>query len=136
LTIDPGVTVQFDAIAGNKLNVQGALVANGTVTQTITLTGVVTSPGSWGGISAIGTAATPAHVNLNYVTLDYGGASGSYGAQLFADQAVVSITHSLIVTVRAMVCIPPCMAYSTPMLPTSWVTAKTPSNLTSHPRIC
>jgi hypothetical protein len=96
LTIDPGVTVQFDAISGNKLNVQGALVANGTVTQPITLTGVVASPGSWGGISAIGTAATPAQVNLNYVTLDYGGASGSYGAQVYADEAVVSITHSLI----------------------------------------
>ena len=96
LTIDPGVTVQFDALAGNKLNVQGALVANGTVTQTITLTGVTASPGSWGGISAIGTAITPAQVNLNYVTLDYGGVSGSYGAQVYADQAVVTITHSLI----------------------------------------
>ena len=40
--------------------------------------------------------AAPAHVNLNYVTLDYGGVSGSSGAQVYADQAVVSITHSLI----------------------------------------
>ena len=64
--------------------------------QPITLTGVVASPGSWGGISAIGTVIAPAHVNLNYVTLDYGGVSGSSGAQVYADQAVVSITHSLI----------------------------------------
>ncbi|HEX7432746.1 MAG TPA: Ig-like domain-containing protein [Anaerolineaceae bacterium] len=96
LTIDPGVTVQFDAITGNKLNVQGALVANGTATQEIILTGVVASPGSWGGISAFGSASVPAHVNLTYVTLDYGGGSGSYGAEVYADQAVVSITHSLI----------------------------------------
>jgi len=41
LTIDPDVTVQFVAGAGNKLNVQGALVANGTITQPITLTGQV-----------------------------------------------------------------------------------------------
>jgi hypothetical protein len=96
LTIDPGVTVQFDAVAGNKLNVQGTLIASGTVTQTITLTGVVASPGTWDGISANGIVGTPAHVNLNYVTLDYGGVSGSSGAQVYADQAVVMITHSLV----------------------------------------
>ena len=76
LTIDRGVSVQLDAVAGNKLNVQGALIASGTVTQTITLTGVVASPGSWDGISAIGTADAPASVNLNDVTLDYGGVGG------------------------------------------------------------
>ena len=96
LTIDPGVSVQFAAAAGNKLNVQGALVANGTVTQTITLTGATTSPGSWGGISAVGTAILPARVELDYASLDYGGASGSYGAQVYADQAAITITHSLI----------------------------------------
>ena len=67
LTIDPGVTVQFAAVATNKLNIQGTLVANGTVTQPITLTGLVATKGSWGGISAIGTVAAPAHVNLDYV---------------------------------------------------------------------
>ncbi len=96
LTIDPGVTVQFDAVAGNNLNVQGTLIASGTVTQTITFIGVVASPGSWDGISAIGIVSAPALVNLNYVTLDYGGVSGSSGAQVYADQAVVTITHSLV----------------------------------------
>src|SRR5689334_8428187 len=39
LTIDPGVTVQFDTTAGNRnLVINGALHANGTVTQTITFT--------------------------------------------------------------------------------------------------
>jgi len=96
LTIDPGVTVQFDAVPGNKLNVQGVLIASGTVTQTITLTGVEASPGSWGGLSANGMVNAPALINLNYVTLDYGGVSGSSGAQVYADQAVLTITHSLI----------------------------------------
>ena len=97
LTIQPGVTVRFENAANNNLNVMGALSAIGTLTQPITFTGVVATPGSWGGLSANNTAPAPALVNLNYVTLDYGGIiTGSYGAQLYADQAVVTITHSLI----------------------------------------
>ncbi len=96
LTIDPGVTVQFDALAGNKLNLQGVLVANGTAAQGITLTGLTASPGSWGGINAVGTSLDPALVTLNYVTLDYGGVAGSSGAQIYADHTVLSINHSLI----------------------------------------
>ncbi len=96
LTIEPGVTVQFEKSDGNRLNVSGELVAIGMPTEPITFTGVVTTPGSWGGLSANNTAIAPAHVNLSYVTLDYGGVNGSYGAQLYADQAVVTITHSLI----------------------------------------
>ena len=96
LTIDPGVNVQFANSVNNKFNVQGTLVANGTDSQRITFTGLVATPGSWGGISAVGTAITPAHVNLNYVTLDYGGGSGSSGAQVYADRTVLSITNSLI----------------------------------------
>jgi len=97
LTIQPGVTVRFQNAANNNLNVMGALSAIGTLTQPITFTGVVPTPGSWGGLSANNTALAPAIVNLDYVTLDYGGViTGSYGAQLYADQAVVTITHSLI----------------------------------------
>jgi hypothetical protein len=47
LTIEPGVTVQFENGVGNKLNVLGALSAIGTLTQPITFTGVVATPGSW-----------------------------------------------------------------------------------------
>jgi hypothetical protein len=75
----------------------GALSAIGTLTQPITFTSVVPIPGSWGGLSAINTIISPARVNLSYVTLDYGGViTGSSGAQLYAYQAVVTITHSLI----------------------------------------
>jgi len=96
LTIEPGVTVQFDNLGTNRLNVSGALSAIGTPTQPITFTGVVATPGSWGGLSATNTAIAPAHVNLSYVTLDYGGVNGSDRAQFYTDQAVVTITHSLI----------------------------------------
>lgn len=96
LAIEAGVTVQFENSAANKLTVSGALRAIGTPAQPITLTGVVATPGSWGGVSAINTALAPATIELRYVTLDYGGVNGSYGAQLYADQAVVTVTHSLI----------------------------------------
>lgn len=97
LTIQPGVTVQFENSGGNKLNVNygAALIAIGTLTQPITFTGVVATPGSWGGISAIATY-TPSLINLSYVTLDYGGVYDLSGAQLYANNAVVTITHSLI----------------------------------------
>jgi len=96
LTLEPGVIVQFQQSASNKLNVQGALDATGTPTQPITFTGVVTTPGSWGGLNIIGTVITPALASLNNVTLDYGGINGSFGAQVYADRAVVTMTHSLI----------------------------------------
>lgn len=98
LTIQPGVTVQFENSRFNKLNVNygAALIAIGTLTQPITFTGVVATPGSWGGISAVATY-TPSLINLSYVTLDYGGEYDlRYGAQLYANNAVVTITHSLI----------------------------------------
>ncbi len=94
LTIEPGVTVQFEPASTNKLNVAGSLVALGSATQPITLTGVTATAGSWGGINADGSPTTPAIVNLDIVTLKYGGVSGSYGATLYADQAVVMIKHS------------------------------------------
>ena len=95
LTIEPGATLQFQPGVNAKLYVQGALSAIGTVTQPIAFTGVVTTPGSWGGISADSPVTTPALVSLRYVTLDYGGV-GPSGAQLFADRAVVTMTHGLV----------------------------------------
>jgi hypothetical protein len=100
LTIQPGTTVQFEAgpsnTPGNKLYVSGSLVASGSPTQTVTFTGVNATKGSWAGISADGTLIAPAQIALNYVTLDYGGVSGSYGAGVYADHANMTINHSLI----------------------------------------
>ena len=95
LTIQPGVTVQFQQGVNAKLYVQDGLSAIGTVTQPITFTGVVTTPGSWGGLSADNTIITPALINLSYVTLEDGGGGSSKG-QLIVDRAVVTMTHSLV----------------------------------------
>ena len=96
LTIDPGVTVQFEPASTNKLNVSGALVAIGSPTQPITLTGVTASAGSWGGLNVDGSLAVPASLNLDYVTLDYGGVAGSFGAEIYVDRATITLTHSLV----------------------------------------
>ncbi|HEY6119988.1 MAG TPA: Calx-beta domain-containing protein [Pyrinomonadaceae bacterium] len=96
VTVQPGVTVQFQNSANNQLTVRGGLSAIGTLAQPITFTGLVATAGSWGGISATNTAIAPALVNLDYVTLDYGGVNGSSSAQLFVDQAVITVMHSLI----------------------------------------
>jgi hypothetical protein len=63
LTIQPGVIVQFVNAPNNHLTVMGALSAIGTLTQPITFTGVVATPGSWGGLSVNNTALAPALVN-------------------------------------------------------------------------
>jgi hypothetical protein len=100
LTIQPGVSVQFEAGAGstpgNKLYVEGSLIATGSSTQTVTFSGVNATQGSWAGISADNTVITPAVVSLDYVTINYGGLSGSYGAAVYADRADVAINHSVI----------------------------------------
>ncbi len=93
LTIEPGVTVQFGANA--KLTVSGALVAAGTPAQGITFTGVTATPGSWAGILGYSPVTAPAEVSLDYVTLDYGGTSGTYGAQVYSDHANLTVNHSL-----------------------------------------
>ena len=81
----------------------------------------------------MGTAILPAQVELDYASLDYGGVGGSYGAQVYVDQAVVTLTHGLIrnsagngvyVTLQG--------GNSMHILPTLWITPKTPSNSISH----
>ena len=89
LTIEPGVTVQFQP--DSRLTVSGALMAVGTPTQTITFTGVTTATGSWRGILGYsGVITSPAQVSLDYVTLEYGGLSNYYGAQVAADNADIT----------------------------------------------
>ncbi|MEP7357383.1 MAG: Ig-like domain-containing protein, partial [Anaerolineales bacterium] len=98
ITIDPGVTVEFSSGPGNKtLVVQGKLFANGSVTQTINFTSTTHTPGAWGGIYVIGTALNPAAASFNYANLNYGGiVTGSTSAELSADNAVLTVTNSLI----------------------------------------
>ncbi len=95
VTIQPGVTIQFSTGVNSMLIIQGALNAIGTITQPITFTGVVTTPGSWAAIYADYITSTPAILNLSYVTID-GGGNGSSKAQIYADRAAVTLTHSLV----------------------------------------
>ena len=94
LTVEPGVTVQFQS--NGRLTVSGVLEASGTPAQPITFTGVVTTPGSWSGILGYSPVLTPAQVSLDYVTIEYGGISSYYGAQVYADHADLTVSHSLL----------------------------------------
>ena len=99
LTVQSGVTVQFVPGSSPLLAVHGKLLALGLPAQPITFTAVLTaqSPGAWQGLTADGTLLGPAVVDLNHVTLDYGGTNAVfYGAQLYAGYATLTVTHSLL----------------------------------------
>jgi len=70
LTIAPGVIVEFESDRGMDIN--GALIADGTASDNIIFTGVTKEKGFWRGI-----AFYSPNVNnlLNHVTVEYGGSS-------------------------------------------------------------
>ena len=96
LTIEPGVVVQFQASAGNKLNVQGTLSAVGTAEQPITFTGETATAGSWAGLSIDGSTSEPAVATLRSVVVEYGGVNGSYGAAISVDRGVLTLAHAIV----------------------------------------
>ncbi|MFN8544809.1 MAG: Ig-like domain-containing protein [Candidatus Binatia bacterium] len=96
LTIDPGVVVEFQQSAGNKLTVQGTLDAVGTAEQPITFTGATAAAGSWGGLSIDGSVPTPAVAMLRSVVVEYGGVNGSYGAAISVDRGVLTLAHGTV----------------------------------------
>jgi len=95
LTIQPGVTVEFDNNNNNKLNVIGNLVAVGTQALPILFTGVVQSPNSWGGLNLNGSVATPASASLDFVTVEYA-AIGASAGEIFSDHANLTMDHSTV----------------------------------------
>ena len=69
LTIEPGVTVKFNS--GNKLQINGELIAQGASNNPITFTSnqVNPTPGDWGNIEFTSTAITTAmDANGNYIS--------------------------------------------------------------------
>jgi len=108
LTVEPGVTVRFGPT--RTLQVDGGLVALGTVTQSITFTSAYTQPqpGDWGGIlftattiDAVfdGQGAYIAGSGLRYVILEYGGTDHLYvlsGSGNVSDKATIYVEHSTI----------------------------------------
>ena len=90
LTIDPGVEMQFQQY--RRLHVLGTLLASGSASQPITLTGSTKQPGWWYGVSIEGNStARNTGCQLSYATIEYGG----YGyANLDLYYATVNISNS------------------------------------------
>jgi len=72
LTIDPGVVIQFESNAGLSINGNGAILANGTATDGIVLTGTQEVRGHWRGIAMLSSNASN---KMDYVTIEYTGSS-------------------------------------------------------------
>ncbi|MFN8446381.1 MAG: right-handed parallel beta-helix repeat-containing protein [Caldilineaceae bacterium] len=93
VTIEAGVEVRFDP--NTRLDVRGKLLAQGTQTAPITLTGSTKTPGSWEGLLFYGNAISPTLALFDYVTLEYGGV-GSQGGNLYLSYGQAEISHSFI----------------------------------------
>lgn len=91
LTIGPGVQVLADSAGG--LDIDGALVAQGTLAAPITFTRSGAS-GKWKGLSVTGTAAAPGSASLAYVNVSHGG-SCTYCADLYVENSTtVTVANS------------------------------------------
>lgn len=96
LTIEPGVIVEFSDDTGLAIGTEGTLVAIGTQTNPITLTGVQQTKGFWKGIEL---ESNNAMNELTYVNVEFGGSGGFDGAGLLSNLIVqqsgrVKITNS------------------------------------------
>jgi len=93
LTLDPGVTVQFET--GGDMDVRGQLQARGTVSQPIRFEGTTAQAGWWYGLRFSGTSTTLlAGSALDYVNIADGGRGGYASLELY--YATISLTHSSI----------------------------------------
>ncbi|WP_158278619.1 right-handed parallel beta-helix repeat-containing protein [Rhodohalobacter mucosus] len=95
LTIDPGVTVQFDS--GASLLVDGALVADGMEGNIILFTSssLTPAPGDWGSIEFRNT--NPVGSVMDYVTVEYGAGSSRTGMIFYTTGAFsVNISNAII----------------------------------------
>jgi photosystem II stability/assembly factor-like uncharacterized protein len=103
LTIQPGVTINFQGTY--KLNVQGRLLAIGTVTDTIIITASNTTNG-WRGIRFNNTAVTNDSSKIIFCKLEYGKATGASpddcgGALYFNNFSKIIVSNSSIINCTA-----------------------------------
>ena len=91
LTIQAGVEVQFTQFS--QLTASGRLIAIGTATQPITITGSTAQPSWWNNLRILGTDAAHPNVGstLSYVTI---ADAGNYYGDLYLQYATVNIDHS------------------------------------------
>ncbi len=97
LTIEPGVTMIVSNPEGFAIPmaVQGTLIAQGTATEPILITGGAKTPGSWGGLIVGNSEQQPAQITLDYVTIEYGAMVGvTRRGNLELQAAVANIDHS------------------------------------------
>ena len=73
LRLSPGVRIEFDQGAGIDVNSDGVLLAEGSASNPIILTGGLATKGFWSGI----TIESIANSTLNHVIVDYAGFSNS-----------------------------------------------------------
>jgi hypothetical protein len=93
LVISPGLEIQVE----NGFYVDGELVAVGTQAQPITITGINKQPGGWWGLGISGDFDAPAVAQLEWVTLEYGGAANSdTSSNLNVGSALVTVRNSII----------------------------------------
>jgi uncharacterized repeat protein (TIGR01451 family) len=93
LTMQPGIEVQVDT----NFSINGELVAVGTSSLPIVITGIDKTPGGWNGLSIAGDFGAPAAAQLEHVTLDYGGSPGfDLGGNLMVSMANVTVRNSII----------------------------------------
>jgi len=94
LTINPGVSLIFQANTGFNIRSGSYLNANGTISQPILFTGESATPGFWRGIQFTG--SNDLNNVFNYVTVEYGGSgyNGNANVNLFGRGSSVAITNS------------------------------------------
>ena len=78
LTVEPGTTIEFENDTGFELRSSGGLVADGTESDPILMTGTEETPGSWNGIF-VRSSENDDNL-LNWVTVEYGGGEDFTGA--------------------------------------------------------
>jgi hypothetical protein len=93
LTIQPGVTVEFENGSGIKIGDEDSstLIAVGTSSNPITFTGVTKAAGAWSNISF---DFTKSPLNeISHAIIEYAGSAGSYGAIYMWAKPVVKVTN-------------------------------------------
>lgn len=91
LTIDPSVTIAFEADKAMYIDYQGTLRAEGWVGKEVIFTGKGKKPGHWKGLIV----SSPSEQNLlKHVVIEYGGSNPANGIDYAANLALNSESHA------------------------------------------
>ena len=94
LTLEPGTTCLFASGKRLWVTTEGVLIANGSSTEKITLSGQTPSPGAWNGIELA--SASPEN-SIDYAIISFGGNSSGRDANIYMfNSSKLSLTNSTI----------------------------------------